>query len=84
MPHCAKAHSFYLKRGLATLKCMQTPHHISRKAIKDFKDAYKEEFGQCLSDEEVQEIAVRLLRFFGILTESPEKPGTGRDAKANH
>ena len=28
---------------------------------------FQEEFGEVLSDDEVQEIAMRLLRFFGIL-----------------
>jgi hypothetical protein len=37
-----------------------------------------EEFGRSLSDDEVQEIATRLLRFFGILV-SPS-PGEDRDA----
>ncbi len=46
---------------------MKTPQQLSRQAIDEFKAIYKEEFGQTLSDDEVQEIAVRLLRFFGIL-----------------
>ena len=40
---------------------------MSREAINEFKVIYKEEFGEVLSDDEVQEIAMRLLRFFGIL-----------------
>ena len=44
------------------------PHQLSREAIDDFKAIYQEEFGEVLSDDEVQEIAMRLLRFFGILT----------------
>ncbi len=47
---------------------MQTPQQLSREAIDQFKAHYKDEFGQLLSDDEVQEIAIRLLRFFGILT----------------
>ena len=34
----------------------------------EFKAAYKDEFGEELSDDEVREIAMRLLRFFGILS----------------
>jgi hypothetical protein len=44
------------------------PQQLSREAIEDFKAIYQEEFGEVLSDDEVQEIAMRLLRFFGILT----------------
>jgi hypothetical protein len=46
---------------------MKTPEQLSRQAIEDFKAIYMEEFGKTLSDDEVNEIAVRLLRFFGIL-----------------
>lgn len=46
---------------------MNTPHQLSRQAIDEFKAIYKEEFGQDLSDGEVQEIALNLLRFFGML-----------------
>jgi hypothetical protein len=47
---------------------MKTPQQLSREAIDEFKAVYKDEFGELLSDDEVQEIALRLLRFFGILT----------------
>ena len=47
---------------------MKTPQQLSREAIDEFKAIYKHEFGEVLSDDEVQEIAIRLLRFFGILT----------------
>ena len=46
---------------------MKTPQQLSRQAIEEFKAIYEEEFGKRLTDEEVQEIALRLLRFFGIL-----------------
>ena len=46
---------------------MKTPNQLSREAIDEFKAIYQEEFGEILSDDEVQEIAMRLLRFFGIL-----------------
>jgi hypothetical protein len=46
---------------------MKTPQQLSREAIDEFKKIYQEEFGATLSDDEVQEIAMRLLRFFGIL-----------------
>ena len=46
---------------------MKPPQQLSRQAIDEFKTIYQEEFGRELSDDEVQEIAFRLLRFFGIL-----------------
>jgi hypothetical protein len=49
---------------------MKTPQQLSREAIDRFKAIYQEEFGKTLSDEQVQEIATRLLRFFGILAHS--------------
>ena len=49
---------------------MKTPQQLSRQAIEEFKAIYQEEFGKSLTDDEVQEIALRLLRFFGILNES--------------
>jgi len=49
---------------------MNTPQQLSHEAIEEFKANYKEEFGELLSDDEVQEIAVRLLRFFGILAKA--------------
>lgn len=48
---------------------MKTPQQLSRQAIDEFKVIYQEEFGKSLTDDEVQEIALRLLRFFGILRE---------------
>jgi hypothetical protein len=47
---------------------MKTPKQLSREAIEEFRAIYQEEFGQNLSDDEVQEIALRLLRFFGIIS----------------
>ena len=52
---------------------MKTPQQLSREAIDEFKAIYMDEFGESLSDDEVQEIAMRLLRFFGILTKEANK-----------
>ena len=46
---------------------MKTQPQLSRQAIDEFKVIYQQEFGRELSDEEVHESALRLLRFFGIL-----------------
>jgi len=48
---------------------MTVPQQLSQRAIAEFREIYQAEFGKTLSDDEVQEIALRLLRFFGILTE---------------
>lgn len=53
---------------------MKTPQQLSREAIDEFKAIYKDEFGKTLSDDEVKEIAMRLLRFFRILSD----PGRGK------
>lgn len=57
---------------------MKTPHQLSREAIEEFKKIYQDEFGEELTDDEVQEIATRLLRFFGIL----HKPLPGEETSA--
>jgi len=54
-----------------TLAVMNTPNQLSRDAIDEFKAIYAEEFGEVLSDAEVNEMAVRLLRFLGVLKEPP-------------
>jgi len=52
---------------------MKTPtQQLSREAIDEFKAIYKDEFGEELSDDEVQIIAMRLLRFFGILNKDSD------------
>lgn len=56
---------------------MKTPQQLSREAIEEFKAIYEAEFGQTLSNAEVQEMALRLLRFFGILS----KPVSGTSLK---
>ena len=56
---------------------MKTPQQLSRQAIDEFKAIYLDEFGDILSDDEVQEIAFRLLRFFGILVRP--LPGVTKD-----
>lgn len=52
---------------------MKTPKQLSREAINEFKAAYKEEFGILLTDDHVQEMAIRLLRFFGILADGSQQ-----------
>jgi len=56
---------------------MKTPKELSRGAIDEFKSIYQDEIGTVLSDEEVQELAVQLLQFFGILTKSRSEENQG-------
>ena len=49
---------------------MNIPNQLSHEAIEEFKAIYQEEFGEVLSDDDVREIAKRLLRFFGILNKA--------------
>jgi hypothetical protein len=67
LPHLARLPPFVRQRHAGKVDGMTTPQQLSREAIDEFKAIYQEEFGEILSDDEVQEIAMRLLRFFGIL-----------------
>jgi hypothetical protein len=42
-------------------------HKLSTEAINDFKVVYKDEFGEDLTDDEAEEIAFRVIKFFHIL-----------------
>jgi hypothetical protein len=57
---------------IAKLVTMTTPNQLSRKAIEDFKAIYADEFGEVLSDAQVQEMAKRLLRLFGMVLPTSE------------
>ena len=48
---------------------MHSQHQLSHRAIEEFKAIYKEEFDEHLSDDDAQEMALRLLRFFGMLAQ---------------
>jgi len=61
---------------------MKKSQQLTREAIDEFKTHYKAEFGKLLSDDEVQEIAVQLLRFFGILVR-PQSGEPDTDDRAN-
>lgn len=71
VPQPTSFHLFVDERSVAKLPAMTTPNQLSRQAIDEFKAIYADEFGEELSDAEVQEMAVRLLRFFGLLREPP-------------
>ena len=67
MPYLASQTVFVRQGQAGKVDGVKTPNQLSREAIDEFKVIYQEEFGEVLSDDEVQEIAMRLLRFFGIL-----------------
>jgi hypothetical protein len=67
LPFLARLPTFVRQRHTDKVDDMKPPQQLSSEAIEEFKAIYQEEFGELLSDDEVQEIAMRLLRFFGIL-----------------
>lgn len=73
---CGKPVLLLLTRSTRNVDSMKTPQQVSRKAIDEFKQIYKDQFGVELADDEVKEIATQLLRFFGIL----QQPLPGEDA----
>jgi hypothetical protein len=56
---------------------MEAPRQLSRQAIDDFKRIYQAEFGEMLSDDEAQEMALRLLRVFDLLSRPLPEDATG-------
>ncbi len=54
---------------------MKTQQQLGREAIEEFKAAYKEVFGILLTDKQVQKMAVRLLRFFGVVFNAKKEGG---------
>jgi hypothetical protein len=40
---------------------------LSKEAIEELKEIYRKEFGKEISDEEAQEMGIRLIRFFKII-----------------
>jgi hypothetical protein len=52
---------------------MSPAHQLNQQAIEEFKAIYEAEFGQTISNDEVQEIALRLLRFFDTIRQPVSK-----------
>jgi hypothetical protein len=46
---------------------------LSLEALREFKELYLEEFNETLTDDEAEAIAVRVIRFFGILAQGNER-----------
>jgi hypothetical protein len=53
------------------------PRKLSLEALREFKEIYLEEFGETLTDDEAEAIAVRVIRFFRILAQGNDR-GTNR------
>jgi hypothetical protein len=84
LPESPSSLSFLLFSNASKVGNMETPNQLSREAIEEFRTIYEEEFGKRLTDDQVQEIALRLLRFFGVLNmESPDQEA-GSVGEQNH
>jgi hypothetical protein len=55
---------------------MEPTRKLSRRAIDRFKEIHREESGEILSDDEAEEMALRLLRIFDILSDDCQDPDT--------
>src|SRR5689334_13050819 len=64
MPSLTNYPFFRGANPIAKLATMTPPNQLSRQAINEFKTMYADEFGEVLSDAQVQEMAQRLLRLF--------------------
>ena len=80
LPQLANPHSFLPQSCARKVGTMKTPQQLSREAIEEFRAIYEEEFGKRLTDDEVKEIALRLLRFFGILSQPTQDKATDMSA----
>lgn len=48
---------------------MSTVSPLSREAVQDFQRVYQSEFGKVLSDDESEQMALRVLRVFDLLAQ---------------
>lgn len=65
------------------VRSMEAPHQLSRQAFEEFKTIYQEEFGEHLSDDAAQEIALRLLRLFDLLLQPLPGDPPGQSSPRN-
>jgi hypothetical protein len=75
LPLLANPPAFFNNCSPITIDRMDTPQQLSRQAIEEFKAIYREEFGKALSNDEAQEMALRLLRFLETLQSLPPVRG---------
>ena len=76
MPVLACLPSFVRRRHVDKVASMKAPQQLSREAIEKFKAIYKKEFGESISDDEAQEMGLRLLNFLRILLEPSSNTNT--------
>jgi hypothetical protein len=53
------------------------PRQLLPEVLREFKEIYLEEFGETLTDDEAEAIAMRVIRFFRILAQGNDR-GTDR------
>ena len=58
LPALARLPSFVRHGCAGKVDRMKTPQQLSRQAIDEFKAIYQEEFGETLTDDQVQEMAL--------------------------
>lgn len=58
---------------------MDSSPQLSQRALEEFRNIYEDGFGLRLSDDELQEIALRLLQFFRVLEQAVASPRTRKD-----
>jgi hypothetical protein len=77
VPDAANLPPFFQDRCPGNLGDMDAPRQLSRQAVEEFKTIYREEFREDISDDQAQEIALRLLRLFDLLLQPPpgDPPG---------
>ncbi len=82
MPEAAQS-PFYFKQDCPrNVNGMEAPCQLSHQAIEEFKAIYRDEFGEDISDDEAQEIDLRLLRLFDLLLQPlPNDPPGQSSAK---
>jgi hypothetical protein len=62
------------------VRSMEAPQQLSRQAVEEFKAIYHKEFGEHISDDEAQEIALRLLRLFDTLLQPLPNDSQGQSS----
>jgi hypothetical protein len=86
LPERASSPVYFKRDCPRNLEGMEVPQQLSHQAVEDFKAIYRDEFGQDVSDDEAQEMALRLLRLFDTLLQPlpGDTPGPSGIQKTNY
>jgi hypothetical protein len=86
LPERASSPVYFNQDRPRNVKVMKAPQQLSRQAVEEFKAIYHKEFGQDISDDVAQEMALRLLHLFDILLQPlpSDTPGPTVIPKANY